>query len=133
MFQESTAISIKHSNIFNPFSPTGLRVIFPSLEKSVVVQVVTIWVVMGVATVSVLSGVGAGIRRISEVCFGVGMFLLLIIFMLDDSWSVTLVGTYSKNKYTFTTDILIFIIICSIEYFSLCHEKIKYLYRLYSL
>lgn len=117
MFQESTAISLKHSNIFNPFSPTGLRVIFPSLEKSVVVQVVTIWVVMGVATVSVLSGVGAGIRRISEVCFGVGMFLLLIIFMLDDSWSVTLVGTYSKNKYTFTTDILIFIIICSIEYF----------------
>jgi len=64
----------------------GLNFIFPSIEKNTLTQVLIIWVVMGIATISVVSGVGVGVRRLSEICFGVGMFLLLSVFFLEDSW-----------------------------------------------
>jgi choline-glycine betaine transporter len=35
---------------------------------------------------STVSGVGAGIRRISEVCFILGTFLMLMAFFLDDTF-----------------------------------------------
>ena len=41
---------------------------------------------MAIATISVVSGVGVGVRRLSEICFGVGMFLLMAIFFLEDTW-----------------------------------------------
>ena len=35
---------------------------------------------------STVSGVGAGIRRISEICFILGTFLLMMAFFLDDTF-----------------------------------------------
>lgn len=51
-------------------------------------QVIIIWCITCIATISVVSGIGNGIRRISEVCFTVGMFVLLAIFFLGDPWFV---------------------------------------------
>ncbi|KAL5263770.1 hypothetical protein ACHWQZ_G004986 [Mnemiopsis leidyi] len=64
----------------------GLNFIFPSIEKNTLTQVLIIWIVMAIATISVVSGVGVGVRRLSEICFGVGMFLLMAIFFLEDTW-----------------------------------------------
>jgi len=45
-------------------------------------QIAIIWVITAMATVSVVSGLRNGIRRISQVCFVLGMFLLLsVLFM----------------------------------------------------
>jgi len=45
-------------------------------------QVAIIWCITALATVSVVSGLKAGIRRISQVCFALGMFLMLTVFFL---------------------------------------------------
>ena len=41
------------------------------------------WVITAIATISTVSGVGMGIRRLSEVCFTVGLFLMTMVFFLD--------------------------------------------------
>ena len=49
-------------------------------------QVIIIWAITAVATISVITGVGMGIRRLSEFCFGIGMVIMTMVFFLDDSW-----------------------------------------------
>ena len=49
------------------------------------IQVMIIWCITAVATVSVLTGIKYGIRRISEICFILGLFLLSIVFFMDDT------------------------------------------------
>ena len=43
------------------------------------------WVITAIATISTVSGVGMGIRRISEVCFIVGLFLMTLVLFLDNT------------------------------------------------
>ena len=47
-------------------------------------QVIIIWCITAVATASVVSGLKVGIRRLSELCFGIGMFLWFVVFFFDD-------------------------------------------------
>lgn len=49
-------------------------------------QIITIWGVTACATLSVISGLKFGIRRLSELCFGIGMILMLIVLFFDDTW-----------------------------------------------
>ena len=49
-----------------------------------------------------MTGVGAGIRRLSEICFGVGMFIMTVAFFTDESryilnLFVQSVGYYFQN------------------------------------
>ena len=46
-------------------------------------QLIILWVVTGIATISTVSGIGMGIRRLSEVCFGFGMLLMVIVLLMD--------------------------------------------------
>ena len=48
------------------------------------VQIVIIWCVTLVAAVSTVTGIKMGIRRLSEVCFAFGMFLMLTCFLMDN-------------------------------------------------
>ena len=48
-------------------------------------QVAIIWIITALATVSVVSGLKYGIRRISQVCFSLGMFLMLTVFFLGNT------------------------------------------------
>ena len=54
------------------------------------------------ATVSTVSGVGVGIRRLSEVCFLVGMFLMCVALFMDNTFYilnlyVQSIGFYFQN------------------------------------
>ena len=51
-------------------------------------QIIIIWSITALATISTVSGIGAGIRRLSEVCFGLGIFLILNCFLLDDTFYI---------------------------------------------
>ena len=49
-------------------------------------QIITIWGVTALATISVISGLKLGIRRLSELCFCIGMLLMLVVLFYDDTW-----------------------------------------------
>ena len=64
----------------------GLNRLNSGIDVSTTVQIITIWCVTAIATASVVSGLKVGIRRLSEICFGLGMFIMLVIFFTDDTW-----------------------------------------------
>jgi choline-glycine betaine transporter len=49
------------------------------------VQNATIWVITVIATASVISGLNAGIRILSTIAFMLGMVLLFLVFVMDDT------------------------------------------------
>jgi choline/carnitine/betaine transport len=61
----------------------GLNLLHNGIEIGVNSQIIIIWVVTAVASISVVSGVGNGIRRISEFCFSCGMVIMMIVLFLD--------------------------------------------------
>ena len=68
---------------------TGLNMINPDIpDDSITVQIVIIWCITAVATISTVSGVGMGIRRLSETCFLVGMFLMVVALFMDDTFFI---------------------------------------------
>ena len=74
-------------------------------------QIIIIWCIAAIATISVVSGLKLGIRRLSELRIAVGMFLMLIILFIDDtSYFVNLyvqsIGNYMQNivQLSFHTD-----------------------------
>ncbi|XP_065667061.1 glycine betaine transporter BetL isoform X2 [Hydra vulgaris] len=61
----------------------GIHRIDSRIKEGVNVQIVIIWCVTACATASVVSGLKFGIKLLSQVCFGMGSLLLLIIFFSD--------------------------------------------------
>ena len=51
-------------------------------------QITIIWVITFLATVSVVSGINRGIRRLGEFTFVLGLFLMLSVFFMGDSMYV---------------------------------------------
>lgn len=64
----------------------GFRRLNRDISFSTTNQIITIWGVTACATLSVISGLKLGIRRLSELCFGIGMMLMLIVLFYDDTW-----------------------------------------------
>jgi choline-glycine betaine transporter len=64
----------------------GLNRLNSNITESTTNQIFIIWGVTIVATISVISGLKVGIRRLSELCFCLGMFLMLFVFFHDDTW-----------------------------------------------
>lgn len=50
----------------------GISRINPDISESTDTQIIIVWCVTLLATISVISGLKVGIRRLSEVCFGIG-------------------------------------------------------------
>ena len=69
-----------------PILPTGLNYLNEDIADDTTTQVITIWCITFVATISTASGVGMGIRRLSEICFALGMFLMTMVLLLEDTW-----------------------------------------------
>ena len=65
---------------------SGLTRMTSSIEDGIDSQVVIIWVITCFATMSVVSGLKLGIRRLSEICFALGLFLMLYVFFQDNTW-----------------------------------------------
>ena len=78
---------------------TGINRIFNNVEYSVTNQIIIIWCVTALATASVISGLKIGIRRLSEICFVLGMFIMLIGFFADDTWYLLNVFVQSVGYY----------------------------------
>ena len=63
---------------------SGLNILDPSISIQMPTQVLIIWVTTIIATISTVTGIAIGIRRISEFCMGLGFFILGCCFYLDD-------------------------------------------------
>ena len=78
---------------------TGLNRLNGNIEESTTNQIIIIWGVTVIATISVVSGLKVGIRRLSELCFCLGMFLMLFVFFHDDSWFILNLYVQSIGYY----------------------------------
>ena len=78
---------------------TGFNRLFNKIEVTVKNQIIIIWCVTACATASVVSGLKVGIRRLSEICFTLGMFLMLIAFFSENSWHILNVYVQSIGYY----------------------------------
>ena len=77
----------------------GFRRLNSSIEYSVTNQIIIIWAVTACATASVVSGLKIGIRRLSEICFGLGMFIMMIGLFADNTWHALNVYVQSIGYY----------------------------------
>ena len=64
----------------------GVHRLESSVEVSTLNQIIIIWCVTACATVSVISGLKLGIRRLSETCFALGVFIMMLVFFFDAPW-----------------------------------------------
>ena len=62
-------------------------------------QIIIIWVITAIATVSTVSGVGMGIRRLSETCIGFGMFLMMVALFMDKTFYILNLLVQSLGYY----------------------------------
>jgi len=62
----------------------GLNIVTGDFKVSTGNQVIIIIVVTCIATISVLTGIKNGIRRLAEFTFLLGNILLLVVFFMDD-------------------------------------------------
>ena len=81
---------------------SGLNQLNDSVEMSTTNQTIIIWVITFFATMSVVSGLKLGIRRLSEICFSLGVFIMLIILFCDKTFFllnlyVQSIGYYLQN------------------------------------
>ena len=74
----------------------GLHLLDSDIPISTNTQLGIIWAITAVATLSVLTGVKYGIRRISELCFGLGLALMFTVLFLDNT--VFLLNLYTQAQ-----------------------------------
>ena len=77
----------------------GFKRLNPSIEYSIKNQIIIIWAVTACATASVVSGLKIGIRRLSEICFSLGMFIMMIGIFADNTWHALNVYVQSIGYY----------------------------------
>jgi choline-glycine betaine transporter len=66
----------------------GLNYVNENIAINTDNQVIIIWCITAIATCSTVSGVGMGIRRLSEICFTLGMFMMMAVLLLEDTWYI---------------------------------------------
>jgi len=89
LFGISTSLGLGVSQIV-----TGLNVLF-GIPNTPLVQVLLIFIVVGLATVSVLSGVGKGVRRLSELNLIIAVCLMMFIMLAGPT--LFLIRAYVQN------------------------------------
>ena len=62
-------------------------------------QIIIIWIITVIATISVISGLKVGIRRLSEVCFCMGMALMMFVLFYDNTWFLLNLYVQSVGYY----------------------------------
>jgi len=80
-------------------------------DPDITVQIITTILITMCATISCISGIGKGIRRLSEMCFGIGQCILMCLMLNDNMWFflnifVQSIGNYLVNilPWGFNTD-----------------------------
>ncbi len=82
---------------------SGLTYLF-GIEESVTTQLILIAVITGFATISVVAGLDAGIRRISEL--NLGLAVLLVIFVLVAGPTLFLFQAFVQNVGAYLSDVV---------------------------
>lgn len=62
-------------------------------------QIIIVWCVTALATISVISGLKVGIRRLSEICFGIGCFIMFFVLFSSQTWYILNVFVQSTGYY----------------------------------
>ena len=63
----------------------GLEYLF-DVERATGTQIILIWIITLIATVSVTTGVDKGIKYLSQINFGISCFVLLWLFFAGDTF-----------------------------------------------
>ena len=61
-------------------------------------QAIIIWSITALATVSVVSGVKVGIRRLSEINFMFGQIILMVALFQEDTWCAPLITVFTQLR-----------------------------------
>ena len=77
----------------------GFRRLNREIKFNTTNQIIAIWVVTACATASVISGLKLGIRRLSELCFCIGLMLMLVVLFYDNTWYLLNVVLQSIGYY----------------------------------
>jgi choline/carnitine/betaine transport len=77
----------------------GLNFLYSDIPINQIAQVCIIWSITAMATASTISGVGMGIRRLSEICFGVGCILMTLVLFMEDTWFILNLYVQSIGYY----------------------------------
>ena len=80
----------------------GVHRLKDAIEFSTLNQIIIIWCVTACAAASVISGMKVGIRRLSEICFALGVFIMMLVFFLDDPRHTLNLIVQSTGYYTQT-------------------------------
>jgi len=78
---------------------SGFHRVNSNIAESVSNQIIIIWCITGVATISVITGMKVGIRRLSELCFGIGCILMFVVFFADNTFYLCNVFVQSLGYY----------------------------------
>ncbi|XP_057293165.1 glycine betaine transporter 1-like [Hydractinia symbiolongicarpus] len=94
MFGVCTSLGLGVMQLIN-----GIHRIDPSIPENTDSYIVAIWCITGLATLSVISGIKLGIRRLSETCFGIGCLIMFIILYADNTWHILNLFVQSTGYY----------------------------------
>lgn len=83
----------------------GLQRLNPDIGVNQNTQTAIIWVITLMATISVVSGVKMGIRRISELNFSLGQILMFVMMFQEDTWYLLNTTVQSIGFYLQVWDI----------------------------
>ena len=75
----------------------GLKRLNRDIESTIQNQILIIWGITLLATISVVTGIKIGIRRLSEICFAIGMFIMLFVLFYGDTWYM--LNVYVQSEY----------------------------------
>jgi choline-glycine betaine transporter len=67
---------------------TGISRLNDKIEENFKNQAIIIWSITALATLSVVSGVKVGIRRLSEINFLLGQVILMVVLFQENTWCV---------------------------------------------
>ncbi len=82
----------------------GLNYLFPAIPVSGLVKILIIAGVTSLATISVVLGLDKGIRRLSEINLGMGLLLLVLVFVLGPS--VFLLNSFVQNTGNYLSNLV---------------------------
>lgn len=71
-------------------------------DPDITVQIVTTILITLCATISCVSGIGKGIRRLSEICFGIGQLILCCVMFNENAWFMMNLFIQSIGNYIYS-------------------------------
>jgi len=82
----------------------GIHYLIPSIPISTTVQIVTLFIITGLAIFSVVAGMDKGIKRLSLINIGLAIILMLFVFLTGPS--IFILETFLQNTGSYLSNIV---------------------------